>query len=276
MKDVLFQKICEQLSPFSAWIEAVCLSRNGEPLLDKKIAVKIKKLKEINIQNVLFTTNGALLDQRRSLELIEAGLDEIRISIDGATKETFESIRKGLDFESVVENALNFIRLRNESRSKTKVQIRLVKQERNFHEVTEWLVFWQSRLGPNDRIGAKGIHSWGNSMPSEKNAKSVDNGLPCISPFSSLAILFDGTVPLCGCDYKPVYRFGNINEVSIAEIWRSQKLDAMRSVHLEGRKSEIPMCNGCKIWDLEIRNIWEPVRPSWKERPNLGPSPSSA
>ena len=50
----LFDKIVSEISNYKEWINLVCLSRNGEPLLNKNIATMVKKLKDAGIKRVNF------------------------------------------------------------------------------------------------------------------------------------------------------------------------------------------------------------------------------
>ena len=79
------------------------------------------------------------------------------------------------------------------------------------------------------------MHSWGNKL--ENFEGSIDSSLeaPCISPFSTLEILFDGTVPLCGCDYKPTVNLGNVKNNSLKEIWNSDKFKEIRDKPASGK-----------------------------------------
>jgi len=252
----LFSKIVEELSEYSNWINLVCLSRNGEPLLDKGLPKRITELKNAGIKYVNFSTNASLLDEKTSISLIESGLDEIRFSIDGFTKETFEYIRKGLDYETVKNNCLRFIKLRNQFGVKPKIQVRMVEQKRNSEEIIAWKNFWTSKLKENDVVASKKMHSWGNKLESYEG-ENKEYKSPCISPFSTLEIFYDGVVPLCGCDYKPEFILGNLNQSSIKEVWQSPYFEEIRKIHLEGHCSEIPICAGCNIWDTEeVRTIW--------------------
>ena len=79
---------------------------------------------------------------------------------------------------------------------------------------------------------------------------------PCISPFSTLEILHDGTVPLCGCDYKPTVVLGNVKNNSLLEIWNSEKFRKIRDHHGSGNRNKIDICIGCKIWDTEIKSVY--------------------
>ena len=51
-----------------------------------------------------FTTNATLLNDTISKKIIDSGVDVVFFSVDGASKETFEKIRVGANFERVKEN----------------------------------------------------------------------------------------------------------------------------------------------------------------------------
>ena len=90
----------------------------------------IKYAKDKGILEVQFNTNAMLLTEKISERLIEAGLDRIIFSLDGMTKETFENIRGGANFEKVVNNIKSFINIRNEMGGKKPcVRIQMVKME---------------------------------------------------------------------------------------------------------------------------------------------------
>src|SRR5215471_7026400 len=75
----------------------------GEPLLNRDLAHMIAHLKERGVY-VVFNTNAALLTRRRQVELIESGLDELRVSLDSSTPETYLKVRGIPAFERVVSN----------------------------------------------------------------------------------------------------------------------------------------------------------------------------
>jgi MoaA/NifB/PqqE/SkfB family radical SAM enzyme len=64
----------------------------GEPLMHRELIRMIRYLKERRVY-VLFNTNGVLLNLTMQVKLIDSGLDELRISLDGATPETYFKIR---------------------------------------------------------------------------------------------------------------------------------------------------------------------------------------
>jgi radical SAM protein with 4Fe4S-binding SPASM domain len=94
-------------------IARVVLHGIGEPMLVKDIAQRVAYLKARNIY-VLFNTNGTLLNDANGRALIEAGLDELRVSLDAAESEVYQMVRGKDFFAKIVENVRNFTRLQRE------------------------------------------------------------------------------------------------------------------------------------------------------------------
>lgn len=107
-----FRRIVDQFP----MLERVVLHGLGEPLLNKDLPRMVHYLKERGTY-VLFNSNGIALTLRRGLELIEAGLDEYRLSMDGATREMYARVR-GVDaFDKIWRNIHAFIALQNERKA---------------------------------------------------------------------------------------------------------------------------------------------------------------
>lgn len=107
----------------------------GEPLLHTDLMEMIRIAKTKNAR-VGFTTNATLLDSETSKKLIKSKLDFIDFSIDGATPETYEQIRKGAKFYNVINNIKNFIEIKESLESKTpSTSITFVMMKRNIHEL---------------------------------------------------------------------------------------------------------------------------------------------
>jgi len=116
MDDALFDRILDECA--AARCREIHLHNFGEPLLDKRLEHRIRRAKEKGIAKVKIFSNGSLLTAERARVLIDAGLDEIKISFDGATREEFEAIRRPLKFDRVVANVEQLVKLRNELGSK--------------------------------------------------------------------------------------------------------------------------------------------------------------
>src|ERR1700731_2615266 len=73
-------------------IARVVLHGVGEPMMVRELPRMIRYLKDRGTY-VLFNTNGTLLTSRKGRELIDSGLDELRVSLDAAEQESFALVR---------------------------------------------------------------------------------------------------------------------------------------------------------------------------------------
>lgn len=88
----LFTRIVDQVPN----IARVVLHGVGEPMLVKTLPRMIRYLKDRGTY-VLFNTNGTLMQPKRFQELVDTGLDELRVSLDAADRKSYLAIR-GKDF----------------------------------------------------------------------------------------------------------------------------------------------------------------------------------
>lgn len=250
MTDELFRKIALEIIDHADEVRRVSLYRDGEPLIDKKLASRVAMLKDGGVKDVTISTNVSLLTEVRSRELLEAGPDLIIMSIDSLKKEVFESIRVRLVFEEVLENALRFIELRDKIRPQTRIWVRMIRQQSNEDEWPEYQQFWTPRLGVHDRVYYHNIFNWGGQLKGfVPIAQSYEPNLPCVALWSLLVIFTDGGVPLCNVDYNNRYPTGSVLEKSIAELWQSDVMNERRRLHLSGQKECISLCEKCNVWD---------------------------
>jgi MoaA/NifB/PqqE/SkfB family radical SAM enzyme len=250
MKDDLFLKIADDLGANASALKRVSLYRDGEPLLDKKMAWRISELKRRGIPETAIATNAQLLTEKKATELLESGLDLIIFSIDSLKKEVFEKIRARLDFETVIENTKRFIELRDKGGYETKIWIRMIRQQDNFSELEDYLAHWTPLISPFDRVYYHDIFNWGGQL--EEYVSVSDNSeveRPCVALWSLLVIFSDGFVPLCNVDYNGKYPTGDVNKNSIQEIWQNQTIEKRRALHLSGSKGEISLCTNCDVWN---------------------------
>ena len=93
----------ERLRPLFPHLAQVALYGHGETFLYKHFFEMLEELKRHQLL-VYVTTNGTLLSDAVCERLVELGLDKLAISMDAATPELFNEIRRGADFEKVAQN----------------------------------------------------------------------------------------------------------------------------------------------------------------------------
>src|SRR5690606_24438401 len=117
----------------------VMFSGIGEPLSHGRIATMIAAVKALGCRTEMIT-NGTLLSEKRSRELIDAGLDLLWVSIDGARPESYADVRLGAELPNVLANLKRFRRLRRPShRPVPQIGIAFVAMKRNIGDLPELL-----------------------------------------------------------------------------------------------------------------------------------------
>jgi MoaA/NifB/PqqE/SkfB family radical SAM enzyme len=248
----VFYKIIDSLLPYKDQLEMMDLFCLGEPLLDKHIFKRIKYLKDKGFKNIGFSSNAELLDEDKQIQLLESGLDTVIFSIDGIKKETHEKIRRGLNFEKVIENVESIIKKRNKGNYKTRFVIRFIKQDINKNEWEPFKEKWKEIIDKNrnDFITSYDMHTWGGEFDqNEKLARNPEiEKKPCSDISTVLYILADGSVPLCNEDWlHPNFNFGNVKDNQPIEIWNSKRFRKIRELHAKGNKSKLNMCSKCTV-----------------------------
>src|SRR5215467_8933376 len=99
----LFTRIVDQLPR----VARVVLHGVGEPMMVRALPRMIRYLKDRGTY-VLFNTNGTLLTPRKGQELIDSGLDELRVSLDAAEPKAFKLVRGRDMFARIVRNLRAF------------------------------------------------------------------------------------------------------------------------------------------------------------------------
>jgi MoaA/NifB/PqqE/SkfB family radical SAM enzyme len=122
----------------------------------------IAHLKERRVYTV-FNTNAALLTRRRQVELIHSGLDELRVSLDGSSPETYLKIRGIPAFERVVDNVGEMVRTRVELASATpRISIWMTALQENIAELPD-VVDLAARLGVEE-VYLQRLVYWGEGL----------------------------------------------------------------------------------------------------------------
>lgn len=160
MSEETFERILDGVQKISP-MPTIFFGGLGEPLFHKQTVEWIARAKAIGTQ-VELITNGTLLTEKRSRQLIEAGLDIIWVSIDGATPESYADVRLGAQLPKVLANLSRFRKMRPGGHyPRPEIGIAFVAMARNIDDLPEVL-----RLGRS--LGAK-YFSVSNVLPYTAN-----------------------------------------------------------------------------------------------------------
>lgn len=171
---VMQPEIWEAIKPHLSNATSVDFTGGGEPLLQPRLVEWITDANRAGCETGVLT-NALLLTKETSGKLIAAGLDWICISIDGASKEEYEAIRIGSNFEKVCENVAYLAKIR--TRKSPKMMINFVMMSHNFHQVED-IVRLAAQLGV-DQVNFKqcevirGEHGKGHGLFGKEETKEI-------------------------------------------------------------------------------------------------------
>jgi MoaA/NifB/PqqE/SkfB family radical SAM enzyme len=233
----------------------------GEPLLNPFLEDYFKVLRRHRVM-VTLSTNGLLLAKRMDLLFSYADVIEtLRLSIDGATRETYEKIRRPGKFDRLIDNLDAFS---VENRGNTKIaDVRVhsivsndVRSELAYHlwfyskytDMSKILLSLVSGLSPDnsyfleESILKNHIRPW----------------RPCDQLFQPiLHVLHDGSVSVCCRDYHGELVFGNVCDSSVEELINNEAITTLRKQHLDGTIPEHAMCRQCYRVDPTVEALFE-------------------
>ena len=259
-----FKEIYNQIKP-----SYLNLTGIGEPLLNEDIFDIIKYARKKSF--VKLDTNGTLLTDEIIKKLLDSNPNVVSISLDGMTKETYEGIRKGANFEIVINNIKKIAK----AQRKTKIHLFMVVQKDNMDELIDYIKF-------GDEIGVDSINAtFVTELGKNKNIKnSLDNisrkrkkeiyeeilkldiktnlwmddlieylggktiiKVHCYLPWYTADINVDGTlVPCCFISNQEIV-IGNIFETPFKKLWNSERMNKFR----QNNKVYGGVCSSCTM-----------------------------
>lgn len=252
----LFQKIVDDMAEFEEQVKVVYLYGFGEPLLNKDLIRMARYLKERKVcREIRIYTNGALLSPEKNQELVDSGIDLIRISLEGLSSEDYKKVCEArIDFDELIRNIADlYERSRGKCEISVKVanvSIRTAEDAEKFYDIFEaisdyrfiedivegWPEFDEIVLPE----GAVSADEW---IWKKKDRKGYSI---CTYSMTNMVVYANGFVCACPADWKFGTQYGDVHESSLKELWNSSKLRELQLKHLERRRNEIEVCRNCK------------------------------
>jgi radical SAM protein with 4Fe4S-binding SPASM domain len=261
----LFKKIITECGKNR--LPSLKLNYRGEPTIHKNLPEMIRIAKEAGIVEVQINSNGVALNEKLAERLIDAGLDRIKFSIDGASPEVYEQIRK-VSYERVEKNVKNFVRIRNDKgKSRPGVHVQMVYMKENRSDAVQYVQIWKdvvNRIGFSVYRSALRYQDPDNiSLDEHRVGPPPAATVPCSHLWQRLLITFDGTIVMCCGDQKAEMPLGNVSEISLKDAWNSHELRRYRELHLADRCNEMAICRSCEMNKTDpenARGIWKRMR----------------
>lgn len=255
MEYELFEKIVYDLKQFPDKLKMLRLAGNGEPLLNKRLPEMIELANREGVsEHIEIVSNASLLNPKLNRELVAAGLNRIRISIEGIDAESyFKMAGVKINWEQFVDN----IRDLYEHKGNLEIYIKTVdsavptEEDRKIfmntfgdicdkifieHVIPVWANY--DEINMDFEIGnTEGLH--GHSIREVKI---------CPFPFYSCIVNPDGEVDVCCSDWERKISMGDVNKENLYDIWNGEKYHRFLAGMIEsGYRENHPLgCGKCE------------------------------
>lgn len=245
----LFDKVLNDLSAFPNKITALNISGIGEPLLNKNLPEIVKNAKSSELfGSIKIITNGSLLNEDLSEKLIEAGLDDIRISLQGLdSNKVYETCGCQLDVEKLKRQISYFYNNKKDCKVYVKIMDCCLDELNTKEE------FYKQYQDKCDYLFVEHMIDHFDTQVNENrilNMMQEESAVPqiCSFPFWQLNIDSSGSVYPCCSSFGTSLSMGNINSKSIIDIWNGEIWRELRLKLLDGYqlRNDIPsICEEC-------------------------------
>ena len=235
----IFKKTVDEVSSNNC--KAVTLASRGEPTLHPKLPEMIEYISQKGILDLKINTNATKLNEKISRSILKNNVSELVFSLDAGNKETYEKVRVKGRFDQVLQNIINFNKLRNEEYKHSKCITRIsgvkVLEEQDIDQMTS---FWKEYV---DEVAIKPATPRWDSYNNEKYYKKE----PCTQLWERIYVWYDGKLNPCDFDYKSFLSVGNIENSSIKEVWNSKAYNLLRKNILKKKRDSCYPCDRCPL-----------------------------
>lgn len=252
----LFEKVLRDIKEFPQKPKQMETYMFGEPLCNPLLPQMIGRAKQENVvDKITFTTNGLLFTPEKVDAIIAAGVDIIRISLQGLDSESYlKTCGVKMNFEKFVEN-LTYL-----YKNKGKCQIRMKIADVAIKNVLDGDEKFKQIFGSiADSIFVEHILPLYGDLDYDKIdeniKKTVMNGREgvatdhihkvCHRPFFRVRVAANGLVTSACCDTPHDIVYGDITKESLYDIWNGKKHKAFLKMQLQGKRFMHPSCKNC-------------------------------
>jgi radical SAM protein with 4Fe4S-binding SPASM domain len=269
----LFREIVDQLRP--AWQKAslhalpmVRLLHFGEPMVYRHFKESIEHCHRRGY-TVFTSTNPSVWTDRGIEEVLDTQLDVLMVMFDGMDDATSIAIRgKAASFTRGEAN-LRKIASRKVARglSKPIIMVDMIRQPRNQHQWALFETYWKDMPGVDtvyldyystfsgtvDQINALGaeLATRDPDQASELARRQYLAQFPCVYPWHSVSVTWDGRVVPCCRDVNASTVLGDLRSRSLEAIWNDEPIRRLRQ-EFASRKVVTPLCASCTECSLEV------------------------
>ncbi|MCK5145253.1 radical SAM protein [bacterium] len=250
MDFLFYTKIIDDLKDFDKPLKVLRLYKEGEPLLNPRLADMVHYAKQSgSVQYIDTTTNGLLCDPERMKPILDAGLDKINISVNGMSSRQFlEFSGVELDFDHYVENIARLYDIKGQCEIAIKIAGDFLTED---EKERFYLTFGDIA----DRIFIENVAPcWPEFDVEDHLDVEITKGIydqplsdvnTCPYIFYMISVNSDGSVSLCFLDWSHKLLIGDVRFQSLKSIWDGEPLYRHQLSQLQGKRKAHAICGQC-------------------------------
>ena len=208
----------------------------NEPMLDSELAERVAyvsaRIKKP--QYVKVTSHGGLLTERMAKDLLDSGLDKLKISVQSLNADTYWNIMR-LPLAKTLKNIDRFLELKTKGGYKSpRLEIVMVDSIQTHDEIPRIRRYWQDR---NIKLYIEPVEN----RADQQNIRDTAVGEHRLKSFSwcrrlmeQIYILYDGRMLQCCADWEQRSIMGDLTAQGLADIWYGQRYTDYRRRFAEG------------------------------------------
>ncbi|MCE5280386.1 MAG: radical SAM/SPASM domain-containing protein [Planctomycetaceae bacterium] len=262
--DEILEQACRQVGQRKVNLE---LSAYGETFMHPRADEYLFTARRMcpNAQ-IVVATNGALLTRERCEKIVDSGIDHLSFSLDAGSAESYQWLTGTSDYDDVCRNLETLAAVRDQRGGKhLRITTHIIGIKELAHEFEAFEARWK---GIVDSAVVRPYGNWAGMVndngvtPAQKQEIPAER-YPCAWLWYATKIEPNGDVSKCFVhitgDLHPV---GNIMQEPLESIWRGEKMNRLRELHMTNRCGELDLCPDCIVWSLFPK--------FWKQRKRLG------
>lgn len=242
------KEVVQQSRGFPLPYKLVSFMGHGEPLCNRELPRMVQMVKDAGIaKRVDIITNASLLTAQTAEALVDAGLDVLRVSLQGITTESYRNTcGNPIPFEKMLSQLRYFYQIRGNCRLFVKtMDVTLRPGDES--------LFYELFSDCTDRMfidKVKPVYSGVEYSEEERNLSDDRYGRQhkrydtCAQPFYMLSVWPNGDVAPCDAIYR-ASPLGNVHSGDLTEMWKGDSLRAFRKVQLTRGRYTHPACSLC-------------------------------
>lgn len=250
-----YKKAIDDIKQYDSKLKALIFAGHGEPLLHKDICKMVKYAKDNDVADrIEIVTNASLISKEMADGLIEAGVDRLKISIQGTNSEKYKDVSQyDLNYDEFLSNLKYFY----DNKKHTQVYVKIIDIALEGKDDEEK---FKAMFGPvaddvNIEYAIPFIKELDDSVYNKEFDKCKQGNIKksqiCSMPFYMQVVAPSGDIlPCCSTDVPIV--LGNIHKNSIKEIWEGKTENNFLKLMLKDKNLN-PTCKACCVPDYGLQ-----------------------